>query len=113
MGVNILVKIIIQTVAVLVAAYTLPGVVVADFLTALVFAVVLSIINAFIKPILVLLTLPITIVTLGLFLLVINGLLVLLVGSIVPGFQVSGILWAIIFSIVVSLVSSFLNNLSE
>ena len=75
-------------------------------------SVVLGIINTFVKPLLVILTLPLTVITLGIFLLVLNGLLILLVSSIVPGFHVSSLLSAILFSIVVTLVTSLLSRLS-
>lgn len=110
--VQVLVHWLVSGLAVLAAAYLLPGVHVATFVTALVVALVLGIINAVIKPILVILTLPITIVTLGLFTLVINAFLVLLTTKLVPGFTVDSFLWALGFSIVLSLISSFLNQVA-
>jgi len=110
---NLIVRIFIQTIAVLIAAYILPGVEIDSFLTMLIVAIVLGIVNAFLKPILILLTLPITIITLGLFIFVINAFLVLLVSMVVPGFYVDGFLWALLFSVVVSLVSTFLGSLSK
>lgn len=101
-------KWLVMTVAVLIAGYILPGVTIGGIVPALVFAAILGIINLFVKPILVILTLPITILTLGLFLLIINALLVLLTATIVPGIAVTGFWWAVLFSIIVSLVSSFL-----
>src|SRR4030042_1950580 len=97
---------IVYSLAILVAAYLLPGVHVAGFLTALAVAVVLGIINAVIKPILVILTLPINILTLGLFTLVINAALVLLTGKLVTGFKVDGFWWALAFSLVLWLPTS-------
>lgn len=107
----ILINWLLSALAIIAAAYILPGVHVQDFLTALVLAIVLGIINAILKPILVMLTLPITLVTLGLFTLVINALLVLLATLIVPGFQVDNFLWALLFSIVLSLVNAVLQQL--
>ena len=107
------VNLIISTLAVLISAYILPGVKVDGFLTAIVVAVVLGIVNIFIKPILLLLTFHLTILSLGLFYFVINALMVLLVSMIVPGFKVSGFFWALIFSLVLSIVSSFLNSLAK
>ena len=107
------VNLIVSTLAVLISAYILPGVKVDGFLTAIVVAVVLGAANVFIRPILILFTLPLTILTLGLFTFVINALLVLLVSSLVPGFKVSGFLWALIFSLVLSIVGSFLNSLAK
>lgn len=108
---NLIVKILVNGIAVFVTAYVLPGIHVESFITAVVVGIVLGIINAFIKPILVILTLPITIVTLGLFYFVLNALLILLVGQIVPGFSVASFWWALLFSLVISIVSWFLNSL--
>ena len=108
---SILISWFVSALAILAASYLLPGVHIAGFLTALVVAVVLGIINAIIKPILVILTLPINILTLGLFTLVINAFLVLLTCAIVPGFKVDGFLWALIFSIVLSIINMFLHSL--
>ena len=95
----------LATAAVLIAAYILPGVSVSGFMAALVAAVVLGLVNAILRPVLLLLTLPINIVTLGLFTLVINAALVLLTSAIVPGFHVAGFWWAVLFSIVLYLVN--------
>jgi len=86
----ILINWLISALAVVVTAYLLPGVRLSGFVAALVTALVLGLINAFIKPVLSLLTLPLTIVTLGLFSLVLNALLILLAAKLVPGFQVNG-----------------------
>jgi putative membrane protein len=91
----------------------LPGVIVEGFISALVLAVVLGAINMFLKPILVLLTLPINILTLGLFSLVINALLIMLASAIVPGFSVSGFWWALAFSLVLSIVTAVLSRISK
>lgn len=108
-----LVNLLISGLAVFISAYILPGVHVDGFFTALIAAVVLGIANMLVKPILVVLTLPITIITLGLFYFVINALIILLVARIVPGFQVDGFWWALIFALVLSLVGSFLNSLTK
>jgi putative membrane protein len=92
--------------AILIISYILPGVHIADFLTALIVALILGILNAFFKPILTLFTLPINILSLGLFSLVIDTLLVLLTGSIVPGFVVDGFWWAALFALILAVVSS-------
>lgn len=109
---TILIRILILAISVWVAAYIIPGVKIDNFQALLVVALVLGAINAFIKPILVILTLPLTIVTLGLFILVINGALVFLVDAIVPGFSVGSFLAAVLFSLVVSLISSLLSKLA-
>lgn len=105
-----LVKVFVSALAVLLAAYLLPGVSVDNFLAAVAVAVVLGLVNFFVRPLLVILTLPVTIFTLGLFLLVINALMVMLVAAVVPGFAVAGFWWALLFSLVVSAVSAFLNR---
>jgi len=99
---------LISVLAIIIGAYLLPGVE-ATLVGALVFAVILGIISLFIKPIVTLLTLPITIVTFGLFSLVINGFFILLGAKIVPDFAVSGFLTAVLFSITISLVQSIFN----
>lgn len=91
---------------ILISAYLLPGVHVENFWTALVVAVVLGILNLLVKPLIVVLTLPITLVTLGLFLVIINALLILLAGQIVPGFEVDGFWWAVLFSILISIINT-------
>lgn len=110
---SILINWIISAMVIFSSAYVLPGVHVANFTAALVVALVLGIVNAILKPILVVLTLPITILTLGLFYLVLNALLVLLVSNLVPGFTVDSFWWALIFGIVLSLTNTFLHNFSK
>lgn len=106
-----LVRLIVTALAVVIASYILPGVKVEGGLTAFIVAVVLSLLNAFVKPLLVILTIPITIFTLGLFLLVINALIILATAKLVDGFQVNGFWYAMLFSIVLTLVVSLLNML--
>ncbi|CAM5785685.1 phage holin family protein [Castellaniella caeni] len=102
---------ILNAVALLVVAYLLPGITVASFGSALIAALVLGLLNAIVKPLLVLLTLPLTVVTLGLFLLVLNALVFWFAGSILKGFQVDGFWWAVIGAIVYSIVSTALSGL--
>ena len=102
---------ILNAVALLVVAYILPGIVVASFWSAMWAALVLGLINMLVKPLFVLLTLPITIVTVGLFLFVINALMFWLAGSILKGFQVKGFWWAVLGALLYSLISGFLTNL--
>jgi putative membrane protein len=106
-----LLKWLISTLAVIIAAYLLPGVSVRSFWTALLVALVLGIVNAIIRPIFVILTLPLTVVTLGLFLFVINALLILLTSAVVPGFEVQGFWWALLFSLVLSIISWALHKI--
>ncbi len=102
---------ILNAVALLVVAYLLPGITVASFGSALIAALVLGLLNTLVKPLLILLTLPITIVTLGLFLLVLNALVFWFAGSVLKGFQVSGFWWALLGAFVYSLVSGLLSRL--
>jgi putative membrane protein len=101
---------IVATVAVIVSAYLLPGVQVSNLFAAFVAAVVLGVINAFVRPVLLVLTLPINIVTLGLFTFVLNALLIMLAGALVPGFGVDNFWWALAFSIVLALVNAVLGS---
>jgi putative membrane protein len=103
---------LIMTFAVLLTAYILPGVAVQGFGGALVTALVLGIVNALIRPVLMVITLPITIMTLGLFALVINALLILLVAHVVPVFNVANFWWALLFGIIVSIVNSILGSIT-
>lgn len=104
---------LISTLAIIITAYLLPGIRLSGFFAALVTALVLGLINAFIKPVLLLLTLPINILTLGLLTLVINALLIMLAGAIVPGFSVSGFWWALLFSLVLSIVNYALGAITR
>lgn len=90
---------LINALALMAVAYLLPGITVDSFVTALVAALVLGLVNAVIRPVLVLLTLPATLLTLGLFIFVLNGLLFWLVGSFVSGFMVAGF-WPGVFGAV-------------
>lgn len=105
---KLLIRIIITSVLVLLIAHFMKGVHVAGFVTALLVAIVLGLLNVFIKPIFVFLTLPFTIVTLGLFLLVINAIIILLCTNIVGGFSVDTFWTALLFSVVLSLSQSIL-----
>ena len=96
---EIIITWLVATLIILVVAYILPGITISGFFSALFTALILGVVNAFIKPVLLLLTLPVNILTLGLFTLVINALLVMLVAAIVPGFQVKNFWWALLFSV--------------
>jgi putative membrane protein len=102
---SLLVHWLIYAVAIVITAYLLPGVQLSGFSAALVAALVLGLVNTFIKPLLLLLTLPLNILTLGLLTFVINALLILLTSSLVPGFVVTGFWWALIFSLVLSIIN--------
>lgn len=105
---KLLVKLLVNALAVAITAYLLPNVSIDSFFTAVVVAIVLSIINTFIKPIVGFLTLPINLLTLGLFSVIVNGTFIWYASQLIDGFTVSGFLWAVVFSIVLSLVSAVL-----
>lgn len=109
---NTLASLVVGAIAVIVTAYLLPGVTVDGFLSALVAAVVLAVVNGLIRPILLFLTLPINLLTLGLFTFVIVGLCVMLVSAIVPGFEVAGFLWALAFALVLAIVNAALGTVT-
>lgn len=106
-----LLRLIVSSLAAMLTAYLLPGVQIKDFFTAVILALVLAILNLLVKPILILLTLPATILTLGLFLLVINAIIILIASSIVPGFSVDGFWWALLFSLVLTVITAIMNSL--
>lgn len=105
---NLILRILLSALAVVVLAKILPGVGVDSYTTAIIVAIVLSLLNFIVKPILVILTLPVTILTLGLFLLIINAIIILLADSLVDGFQVTNIWWALLFSLLLSFLQSIL-----
>lgn len=111
---HLLAKWILNALALLLAAYILPGIHVDGIYVALIASLLLGILNVVVKPILIILTLPINLLTLGLFTFVINGLLFWFLGTFVKGFHVDGFLWAIAGAFLVSVVSSlgskFLNH---
>ena len=102
-------KILSSALAVFVSAYIIPGVTVPGYVTAIIVAMVLGCLNTFVRPVLVILTLPITVLTLGIFYLLINGLMVIITASIVSDFRVENILSALLFGISVSVIKTFLN----
>ncbi len=108
-----IIKVLISGLAVLLGAYLLPGVAVESLGTAIWVAVVLAILNALVKPILVILTIPITIVTLGLFLLVINALIILMAEALIGGFYVDGFMWALLFSLLLSVITWVVESLAK
>lgn len=108
---NLIIKIVVTAILVMLIATFIPGIHVAGFTTALIVAVVLGLLNVFIKPILVVLTLPATIFTLGLFLLVINAVIILLCANIVGGFRVDSFWTALLFSIILSVLQSIMYKL--
>ena len=108
---NWIIRLLLNGLAVVLSAYLLPGVEVDSYGSALLVALILAIVNVIVKPILVILTIPITILTLGLFLLVINAALILFVDNLVSGFEVNGFWWALLFSLILSIFNSLFNDL--
>lgn len=106
-----LLNILVTAMAVLILAYFLPGVNVTDYISAIIVAIVLGLLKLFVKPILVIFTLPVTIFTLGLFLLVINAVIISMADYFVGGFAVQHFGWAFIFSILLSFTQSILHKI--
>ena len=100
-----LLKILLTAVIVVITAYILPGIHINDFLTAIIVAFILAILNGLVKPLLIIFTIPVTIITFGLFLFVIDAIIILMAGSFVSGFFVDGFWWALLFSLIMSLFS--------
>ena len=108
---KLILRLLLNALAVVILSYVLPGVGVDSMFTAIIVAIVLSVLNFLVKPILVILTLPITILTLGLFLLVINAIIILLTSNLIDGFQVTSFWWAIIFSLLLSFLQAILHSI--
>jgi|SRR5690348_6824233 putative membrane protein len=104
-------KILVTAVAAIMVSYLLPGVSIDSSVTAIILAVVLALLNGFVKPILIVLTIPITILTLGLFLLIINIIIIKWASEIVPGFSVRNWWSALLFSLLLSVVTALIENL--
>ena len=105
---NFLVKVLVSTFAVVIASYLLGGVQVESFTTAIVVAFVLAVLNALLKPFLIILTIPVTIMSLGLFLLVINAFIIQMAAYVVRGFDVLNFWWALLFGVILAVVTWFL-----
>ena len=110
---QLLIRLFTTALLVLLIAEFLPGVAVASFTTSLLVALVLSLLNVFVKPVLILFTLPVTLLTMGLFLLVINALLIIFCAKIVGGFVVDGFWTAVFFSIILSVLQSLTYSLTQ
>lgn len=109
---NFIIRLLLNAVAILITSYLLSGVHVAGFADAFILAIVLAILNAILKPILIILTIPITVVTLGLFLIVINAGVLLMAASFVEGTSIEGFWWAVLFGLIVSILNSILYGLA-
>jgi len=110
---DFIIRLVISALAVILSAYILPGVSVKSFWTALWIALILTLLNVFITPIMVFLTIPITIITFGLFLFVINAVVILIASALISGFQVNGFIWALIYSIILTIVSYILEEVTN
>jgi putative membrane protein len=110
---DFLIRLIVSAVAVILSAYILPGVSVRSFWTALWVALILTLLNVFVTPIMILLTIPITIITFGLFLFVINAIIILIASALISGFQVKGLGWALIYSIILTIMSYILEEVTN
>lgn len=109
----LLLKWLIYTLAIIISAYILPGVGVDGVFAALVAALILGLINTFIRPLIIILTLPINILTLGLLTLVINALLIMLADAIVPGLMIENFWWAILFGLILSIIHWVLKGIAS
>lgn len=103
-----IIRILLSALAVVILANILPGVGVDSFMTAIIVAIVLSLLNFIVRPILVILTLPVTILTFGLFLLIINAIIILLADNLIHGFTVDSIWWALLFSLLLSFLQTIM-----
>ena len=110
---NFIIRLLVTAAVAYGLSMILKGVHIPDFKDALILALVLALLNTFIKPLLVILTLPFTIITLGLFLFVINAIIILLADGLMDGIKIDGFLWALIFSLVLSFVTSLLHSMME
>lgn len=107
---SILTKIILGGISVLIADFLLSGAQIDSWMTGFLLAAVIILINFTLKPLMILLTLPITVITLGLFLLVINAAVILIAAYLVPGFEVDGFWWSLGFALVLSLINGVFGN---
>ena len=110
---NLLIRLFITAAVAYGLSIILKGVHIPNFTDALILAIVLALLNTFIKPILVILTFPITIITMGLFLFVINALIILLADKLMDGIRIDGFWWAVIFSLILSAASSVVYSMVE
>jgi len=101
-------SLLVNTISIFAVSYILSGIELDSFVTALILAVVMAVLNATLKPFLVLITIPLTIITFGLFLLVVNVLVLYAAEFLIDGFQIAGFWWALAFSLLVSFVNSIL-----
>ncbi|RYF90295.1 MAG: phage holin family protein [Chitinophagaceae bacterium] len=108
---NFIIRLLITAAVAYGLSMVLSGVQIPKFTDAIILAIVLALLNTFVKPILLILTFPITVLTLGLFLFVVNALIILLADKLMDGITISGFWWALLFSLLLSIVSSFVQSL--
>lgn len=108
-----IIKFLVTAIAAILASYVLPGVYIDGFLSAVILALLLGLMNVTVRPLLLILTIPATVLTFGIFIFVINALVILLCDAILPGFEVDNFWWALLFSIVLWLTNSLLNDLTS
>ena len=106
-------RVLLTALAVVILAKVLPGVSVDGYGSAIIVAIVIALLRFIVKPILVVLTLPITVITLGLFLLVINAIIIMMADFFVPGFDVNTIWWALLFSLLLSILQSIFHSVLD
>ena len=106
-------KFLITALAAIIASYILPGVYIDGLLSAVILALLLGLLNVTVRPLLLMLTIPATVLTFGIFIFVINAIVILICDAILPGFEVDNFWWAMLFSIVLWLTNSLLNDLTS
>lgn len=110
---NFIIRLLVTAIVAFGLSKVLSGVHIPDLKDALIFALILAVLNAIVKPLLVILTLPVTIITLGLFLFVINALIILLADRLMDGVTIDGFWWALIFSLLLSVIVSFFSSILD
>ena len=108
-----IIRVLISSFAIMRGAWLLPGISIEDYFTGILAAILLSVLNTFLRPLLILLTIPVTILTLGLFLLFINAFMIILVGDWIDGFTVDSFGWAFIFSLLLTFLNSALQSIGK
>jgi putative membrane protein len=108
---RLLARIVLLSIAVIVTSYLLPGVEIDSFFTALATALLIALLNTLVKPVLIILTIPVTIITFGLFLLVINASIIMMASSLLSGFHVNGFWYALLFSIILSGITAVMESM--
>lgn len=110
---NFLARLVISSLAVILASRLLPGVHLDGYIEAVIVAAVLSLLNILLKPLLIILTIPFTIVTFGLFLLVINAVIIMIADTLIDSFHVEGFWWALLFSLILSLIQTVFESIAS